>query len=56
VITTEVVNDLLWAGLPLSVTVTVKVEVPDTLGVPEMRPDGDSEMPGGRAPEVRAQA
>jgi hypothetical protein len=30
--------DLLCAGLPLSATVTVKLEVPVPVGVPEIRP------------------
>ncbi len=49
----EVAADWVCAGLLLSVTVTVKLEVPLAVGVPEMMPvDGDRLRPAGRVPEV----
>lgn len=53
--TIEVTEDLLCAGLPLSVTVTVKFEVPVTVGVPETVPFAASVTPAGKVPEVMAQ-
>lgn len=47
--------DLLCAGLPLSVTVAVKVKVPAAVGVPEIRPEDASVWPVGRLPDVRLQ-
>ena len=51
----EVVADLLWAGLPLSVTVAVKLNVPETVGVPEMVPLLARVRPVGKLPEVMVQ-
>ncbi len=34
----EVAADVVWAGVPLSLTVAVKLEVPLVEGVPEMIP------------------
>ena len=53
--TIEVVADLLCAGLPLSVTVTVKLDVPETVGVPEMVPLLARVRPVGKLPEVMVQ-
>lgn len=44
-----------WAGVAESVTVTVKLKVPDAVGVPDSTPPELSVSPVGRAPEVRAQ-
>jgi len=45
--------DAVWAGLPLSATVAVKVEVPLAVGVPEIVPvDDDRVNPTGNLPEV----
>jgi len=45
--------DATWAGLQLSLTDTVKVEVPLTVGVPVMAPVADWRVsPEGRAPDV----
>src|SRR5947209_2549816 len=47
-----------YARLPMSpapsVAVTVKVEVPVAAGIPPSAPDGPSDSPPGRAPEVTA--
>jgi hypothetical protein len=49
----DVTADLCCAGLPLSVTVTVKVDIPDELGVPEITPVVAARVnPDGRVPEV----
>jgi hypothetical protein len=40
------------AGDPLSVTVTVKLEVPVAVGEPEITPALDIDSPAGRLPEV----
>ena len=51
--TIERVTDLVCAGLPASATVTVKLEVPVPVGVPEIRPvDGFRLRPAGRFPET----
>jgi hypothetical protein len=51
--TIESVADLVCAGLPASVTVAVKLNVPLAVGVPEIRPvDEASERPAGRLPDV----
>jgi hypothetical protein len=44
-----------WAGVAESVTVTVKLNVPDAVGVPDSTPPELSVSPVGRAPEVTAQ-
>ena len=47
------VADLVCAGLLLSVTVTVKVEDPLAVGVPEIIPVDDARVtPAGRLPEL----
>ena len=52
----ERATDLLWAGLPASVTETVKLAVPVAVGVPEIRPeDGSRASPAGRLPPVMDQ-
>jgi hypothetical protein len=49
----EVVTDFVCAGLPESVTVAVKLDVPVTVGVPEIAPVvADRVRPAGRLPEV----
>lgn len=49
----EVVVEVTWAGLLLSMTVTVKVVFPLVVGVPLIVPaDGESVSPAGRLPEV----
>ena len=53
--TIEVVADLLWAGLPLSVTVAVKLNVPETVGAPEMVPLLARVRPAGKLPELTVQ-
>ncbi len=45
-------TDLVWEGLPLSVTVVVKLKVPLPVGVPEMTPVDDRLRPAGRLPEA----
>jgi hypothetical protein len=53
VTTTEVVAEVTWAGLLLSVTVAVKVEVPLVVGEPEIVPvEGLRVNPAGRFPDV----
>ena len=51
----DVERDLLWAGLPLSVTVAVKLKVPEAVGVPEMTPLLARLRPPGRLPLVMVQ-
>ena len=54
--TTEVVAEVTCAGLLLSVTVAVKVEVPPVVGVPAIAPVAELRVnPAGRWPEVIAQ-
>jgi hypothetical protein len=53
--TIEVAEDLLWAGLPLSVTVAVKLNVPETVGAPEMVPLLARVRPAGKLPELTVQ-
>lgn len=49
----EAVADLDWAGLLLSVTVAVKLEVPVVLGVPEIAPVVAARVsPAGRLPAL----
>jgi hypothetical protein len=44
---------LVWAGLPASATVAVKLVVPVVVGVPEIKPDDDEMLsPAGRLPAV----
>jgi hypothetical protein len=51
--TSEREMDLLCAGLPASATVTVKLEVPVPVGVPEIRPVDEFRLrPAGRFPET----
>jgi hypothetical protein len=46
-------TDLLWAGLPPSLTFTVRLLVPLALGVPEIRPVAEARVrPAGRLPAV----
>lgn len=52
----ERLTDLVCAGLPESVTVAVKLEVPVEVGVPEIRPVLDARLsPAGRLPDVTDQ-
>jgi hypothetical protein len=44
--------DAVCAGDPLSVTVTVKLDVPVFVGVPEITPPLDIVSPAGRLPDV----
>ena len=49
----ETAADAVWAGLLLSVTLTVKLDVPSAVGVPEITPvDADSVNPAGSFPEL----
>jgi len=48
----EIAADWVCTGLLLSVTLTVKLEVPLLVGVPEMTPVDASVRPAGRLPEV----
>jgi hypothetical protein len=51
--TSESVTDLVWAGVPPSVTVTVKFVVPVAVGVPEIKPVvGEMVRPAGRGAEA----
>jgi hypothetical protein len=51
--TSERATDLVCAGLPESVTVAVKLEVPLAVGVPEIRPVAGARLrPLGRVPVV----
>lgn len=55
--TIERATDLVCAGLPPSVRVTVKLLVPVAVGVPEIKPvDETMESPAGRLPAVTDQA
>jgi hypothetical protein len=47
----EYVTDLFWPFAAESVTVTPKVEVPATVGVPEITPLFASVNPAGRLPD-----
>jgi hypothetical protein len=48
--TMEVETDFVWTGLPLSLTATVKLNVPLAVGVPEMIPVVAAKVsPAGRA-------
>jgi hypothetical protein len=52
-ITIDVAADLVWTGLPLSLTVTVKLNVPLAVGVPEIAPVAAASVtPPGRLPDV----
>lgn len=53
--TIATVADTFCAGLPLSLTVSVNVEVPLAVGVPEIRPPVESVSPAGRLPDVTDQ-
>jgi len=47
----ESLTDWLCAGLPPSLTVTVKLPVPEAVGVPEIRPVAEARLsPAGRPP------
>lgn len=48
-------TDWVCAGLPASVTVAVKLEVPLAVGVPEIKPVGDMVSPAGRLPTLMNQ-
>ena len=49
----EVEAEAVWAGLPLSLTVAVKLAVPLAVGVPEICPLVAAKVnPAGRLPEV----
>jgi hypothetical protein len=51
--TIEVATDFVCTGLPLSLTLTVKLEVPVAVGVPEMAPvEAVRVSPAGRLPDV----
>jgi hypothetical protein len=51
--TIEVAADFVCAGLPLSLTVTVKFEVPFVVGVPEITPlEAASVSPAGKLPAL----
>lgn len=51
--TIEVAADFVWTGVPLSLTVRVKFEVPLVEGVPEIIPVVAARVsPAGRLPEV----
>jgi hypothetical protein len=53
VITISVVADVAWAGLLLSVTVAVKVELPLTVGMPEITPVVEARVsPAGSLPDA----
>jgi hypothetical protein len=49
-ISSATVSFATWFGLDESVTVSVNEKVPAVIGVPDSRPFGLSDMPGGRAP------
>jgi hypothetical protein len=52
----DVATDFVCAGLPLSLTVTVKLKVPLVFGVPEITPLPAARLsPEGRLPEVTDQ-
>jgi hypothetical protein len=52
-ITSVIAADLICAGLPLSLTVAVKLDVPIVVGIPEIMPlVGVRLNPAGRLPEV----
>ena len=49
----EVATDFVWTGFPLSLTFTVKFDVPTVFGVPEITPVvAASVSPAGRLPDV----
>lgn len=49
----DVATDLVWIGLLLSFTVTVKLNVPLAVGVPEIVPvAADRLSPAGKLPEL----
>lgn len=54
--TTDVAAEAVCFGLLLSETATVKFEIPDCVGTPEMAPVEDRFSPAGSAPEVIDQA
>ena len=50
--TIDIAADFAWTGEPLSLTVTVKVDVPPEVGVPEIVPVVESDRPACKLPEV----
>ena len=51
--TSEIVDEVVWAGFDASLTVTVIGKLPFAVGVPEMRPVLAARLsPAGRLPEV----
>jgi hypothetical protein len=49
----EVVADCVWIGLPLSLTVAVKLDAPFAVGVPEITPVVAARVkPAGKLPDV----
>ena len=48
----EKLADCAWVGLPLSLTVAVKLDVPPAAGVPAIAPEADRVNPEGRLPEA----
>jgi hypothetical protein len=51
----DVATDWVWAGLPLSVTLAVKFEVPLAVGVPDITPVVAARVrPAGKLPDVIA--
>jgi hypothetical protein len=49
----EVVADCVWTGLPLSLTVAVKLDVALAVGVPEITPVVAARVkPAGKLPDV----
>ena len=44
--------EAVWAGDPLSFTVTLKLAVPLAVGVPEITPPLDSVNPAGKLPDA----
>jgi hypothetical protein len=50
-----IINGWLAVADVLSVTLAVKLKVPDIVGVPEMTPDGARFIPGGGLPLIMLQ-
>ena len=49
----DIAADFVCVGLPLSLTVTVKLDVPVAVGVPEITPVAAARVtPAGRLPEL----
>lgn len=49
------VAEFVWTGALLSLTTTVKLKVPLTVGVPDIAPTGERASPGGNWPELMVQ-